>query len=136
MKTSRTWVSASVLVEQRVHEEVDVALAVTEFDVGETVVLFGQREHGLGEEGDGLDVDGQFAGAGSEQIAGDSDVVAEVEQFIEFEGLVADCVFANVDLQAHAVLLELRESRLALGADRHDASGDYDVDALASALRS
>ncbi len=35
-----------------VHEEVDVALAVAEFGVLEAVVLVGQGEHGLGEEGD------------------------------------------------------------------------------------
>jgi len=75
-------------------------------------------------------VNGELAGAGTEEVAGDSDVVAEVEEFIELEGLVADSVFANVDLEADAVLLELRESRLALGADSHDASGDGDVDAL------
>ena len=117
-------------VEQRVHEEVDVALAVAEFDVGEAVELLGQREHGLGEEGDGLDVNGELAGAGAEEIAGDADVVAEVEELVEFEGLVADGVFADVDLEALAVLLELREAGLALGADGHDASGDGDVDAL------
>jgi len=35
-----------------VHEEVDVALAVAEFGVFEAVVLVGEGEHGLGEEGD------------------------------------------------------------------------------------
>ncbi len=36
-----------------VHEEVDVALAVAELGVLEAVVLVGQGEHGLGEEGEG-----------------------------------------------------------------------------------
>ena len=62
-----------------VGEEIDVALAVAEFDVGEAVVLLRQGEHGLGKEGQRLDVDGEFAGAGAEEIAGDADVVAHVE---------------------------------------------------------
>ena len=93
------------------------------------MILLRQGEHGLGEEGDGLDVHGELAGARAEEIAGDSDVVAEVEKLVELEGLVADGVFADVDLQPLAVLLELRESRLALRADGHDASGDGDIGA-------
>jgi hypothetical protein len=31
-------------------------------------------------------------------VAGDADVVAEVEQLVELEGLLADVVFADVDL--------------------------------------
>ena len=35
-----------------VHEEVDVALAVAELSVGEAMVLVGQGEEGLAEEGE------------------------------------------------------------------------------------
>ena len=35
-----------------VGEEVDVALAVAQFDVGQAVEFLGQGEHGLGEEGE------------------------------------------------------------------------------------
>jgi hypothetical protein len=52
-----------------VGEEVDVALAVAELDVGEAVVLVRQGEHGLGEEGEAFDVDGELAGAGAEEVA-------------------------------------------------------------------
>ncbi len=83
-----------------VGEEVDVALAVANLDVGEAVELLGQCEHGLGEECELLDVDGQLAGAGAEEIAGDADVVAEVEQLVERKALLADGVEAHVNLQA------------------------------------
>ena len=66
-------------------EEVHVALAVAEFDVGEAVIFLRQGEHGLGEEGERLDVDGELAGAGAEEVAGDADVVAHVEQLVERE---------------------------------------------------
>ncbi len=117
-----------------VHEEVDVALAVAELGVFQAVVLVGQGEHGLGEEGeggavvDGGDVDGELAGAGAEEEAADADVVAEVEEFVEGEGVVADVVLADVDLEALAALLELGEAGFALDADGHDAAGDGDAD--------
>ena len=92
--------------------------------------FFRQGEHGLGEEGEALDVDGELAGAGAEEVAGDADVVAEVEQLVEREALLADGVEADVDLQALAVLLQGGKAGLALGADGHDAAGDGDGDAV------
>ena len=61
-----------------------------------------------------FDVDAEFAGAGAEEIAGDADVVAEVEQLVEREALFADGVEADVDLQPLAALLEVREAGFAL----------------------
>ena len=66
--------------------------------------------------------------SGAEEMAADADVVAEVEKFVEGEGVFAGVVFADVDLEALAALLELRESGLALDPDGHDAAGDRDVD--------
>ena len=110
-----------------IHHQVDIALAVAQFDVGEPVPLLGQGQQVFAEEGDLLDVDAEFAGAGAEQISADADVVAEVEQFVELESLVADGIFLDVDLQPLAALLEVGESGLAHEADRHDASGDADI---------
>ena len=118
------------LVEQRVHEEINVALAVAKFDIGEAVVLLRQSKHGLGEEGNGLDVHRQLACASAEEIAGHSDVIAEVEEFVQLEGLITHGVLAYVNLQTRAVLLELRESCLALGTDGHDPASYGDADAL------
>ena len=58
-------------------------------------------------------MDGEFAGAGAKQISADADVVAEVEEFVEFESLFADRVFLDVDLQFLAALLQVREPGLA-----------------------
>ena len=71
-------------------------------------------------------MDGELAGAGAEEVAGDPDVVAQVEQLVECESLVADGIEANVDLQPLAALLERGKAGLALGADGHDAAGDRD----------
>ena len=87
-------------------------------------------------EVDGGYVDGELAGAGAEEVAADADVVAEVEELVEGEDVFADVVFADVDLEALAVLLELREAGFALDADGHDAAGDGDLEVQrARALR-
>ena len=85
-----------------------------------------------GQVGHGGGVEGELAGAGAHEEAADADVVAEVEELVEVEEVFADVVFADVDLEALAVLLELREAGFALDADGHDAAGDggFDVHAL------
>jgi len=90
-------------------------------------------------------VDGELAGAGAHEVAGDAYVVAEVEEFVEGEGGLADVVFADVNLEPntwpqvrglsfeeHIALLELREAGFALDADGHDAAGDGDFDLVAA----
>jgi hypothetical protein len=63
-------------------------------------------------------------------MAADADVVAEIEKLVEGEGVFADVVLSDVDLEALAALLELRESGLALDADGHDAACDRDLDGM------
>ncbi len=88
--------------------------------------LFRQGQHGLGQEGEPLDVDGQLAGARAEEIARSADVVAQVEQLVERKALLAHRVQPHVDLQPLAALLEGGEAGLALGADSHDPPGHGD----------
>ena len=75
-----------------------------------------------------LDVNGKLAGTSAEEMATNADVVAEVEKFVECECVFANIVFADVDLEALAALLELRKTGFTLDANGHDASGDGDVD--------
>ncbi len=72
------------------------------------------------------DMDGELAGAGAEDVAGDADVVSQIEQLVELKALLAYGIEANVDLQPLAALLQLGKTGLALGADGHDAPGDRD----------
>ena len=51
-------------------------------------------------------------------------MVAQVEELVEREALLADGVQADIDLQALAALLQGGEAGLALGANGHDAPGD------------
>ena len=108
-------------------------MAVAEFYVFEAVVFVRQGEHGLGEKADGgLAVEregfqGEFAGAGAHEDTANADVVAEVEEFVEGEGVFADVVFADVDLEAFAALLKVGEAGFALEAMAHEAASDGDL---------
>jgi len=108
-------------------------LAIAKLGVFEAVVFVRQRQHGLGEEGQGAqvvitsDVDRELAGTGAEEMAADAYVVAEVEKLVEGEGIFADVVLADVNLEALSTLLKLRKAGFALDANGHDASGDADV---------
>ncbi len=73
-------------------------MAVAKLNVGQAVILLRQGEHRLGQEGNLLDMDSQFSGAGAEDVTGDSDVVAQVKQLVELKALFAYGIEANVDL--------------------------------------
>jgi hypothetical protein len=94
------------------------------------VKLLGHREKVLGEETEVLDVDAEFAGAGTEEISFDADVVADVEELVEFPELIADGILLDVDLKLLAALLKMSETRFAHQADGDEASGNGDGSAL------
>src|SRR5262244_1623554 len=71
----------------------------------------------------------KLTGLGAEQISTDADVVAEVEQFVEFKALVADGVFFDVDLELLAVLLEMGKSCFAHQSNGHNATRNANVHA-------
>ena len=100
-------------------DQVEIALPVARLHVLQAVPLLGHGEQRLGEELELLDVHAQLAGARAEQVAFHADDVADIEQLEELEIALADRVLLDVDLQALAVLLQVRESRLAHVAQRH-----------------
>jgi hypothetical protein len=104
-------------------------LTIAKLDVLESVPLLGQGEQVLGEEGDLLDVNGEFVGAGAEQISANADVVAEIEQLEKLESLVAHGILLYVNLKLLAHLLHMHEAGLAHKAHGHDASCDAYVHA-------
>ena len=105
-----------------VHEEVDVALAVAELDVSRPWYLSGRASMALARKvmgachraGDRRG-SGELAGAGAQEVAANADVVAEVEQLVEREGVFADVVLADVDLEALAAAAGAGRSRLCPG---------------------
>ena len=124
----------------RVDDEVDVALAVAQLGVAEGVVDHavlllddGQGAQALAEDGEALHMDGGLAHLGDEDVAGDADDVADVEQAFEdgvVEGLVvagAYLVALDVELYAAGVVLQLDEAGGAHDAAAHDAAGEADI---------
>src|SRR5579864_4372117 len=111
-----------------IHKQIDITLAIAQFDVGQAMPFFGQGKKIFRKESDVLDVDRQLAGPGAKQISADTDVVAQVEQLIELESLFAHGIFLYVNLQALAILLQVGKSRFAHQADGHDSSRYANVD--------
>ena len=125
------------LLDLRIDDQVEVALAVADLRVGEGVerpaVLLldhGQRADRLRQHGEAAAVHRQLARVGTEGESLDAHEVADVEQFLE-HGVVerrialgADVVAADVDLDAARVVLQFEERGAAHDAARHDAARD------------
>ena len=110
-----------------VGDEVNVALAVACFLVGEAVVFFRQGAQGFGEQFNVVGVDGEFAGLGAEQFAARADDVADVPGFEVGVAAFRQFVAAEIELDARAAaVLNGGEARLAHDALAHHAPGDGD----------
>ena len=64
-------------------------------------------------------MDGELARAGAEEVPFDPNQVAQVEQLVKLEVALPDRVQAHVDLQPRAAARQVRESGLAVRANRH-----------------
>ncbi len=70
----------NVVAALRIDDQVEIALAIAELDIGEAVIFFRQRPQCLGEHRDRDGVDRQFAARGAPHVALDPDQIADVEQ--------------------------------------------------------
>jgi len=107
-----------------VDDHIEIALAVAGLHVGEAVPLLRQDLQRLGQQAQGIGAQGKLAGLGAEGDAGDANDIAEVELAKESEGLFADIVPSDIDLQATLAVLNLDKSGLAEIAPGHDPAGD------------
>lgn len=115
-------------------DEVEVAVAIALIDIGEAVPLlaiffFAEREgvEGFAEGGEGLDVNGFLAGLSGEEVSGDAEVVADIEEFEGGPGVFAgfvEVVFADVDLDFVVTIGEVGEGGFAHFAESDDAAGE------------
>ena len=124
----------------RIDNEVDIALTVAHFGIGESVVHHsvdflhdGKHAQRLAEQGKFLGMDAELAGLGDEGVALDSHHVTDVEEFLPHgvvHGLVlarADFVALDVNLDAAGLVLEFSERRCAHYATAHDTPRDAHV---------
>src|SRR5882762_6543670 len=91
--------------------------------------LFRKRKQVFRQERQVVHVDTQLAGSCAEQVSADADVVAQVEQLVDFEAFLPDRVLLDVSLEALSVLLQLSKPGLAHQPNRQNPPGDADVDA-------
>ena len=107
----------------RVHDEVDVAVAVARLHVREPVELVRQRPQRLRQQPDRAHLDRELARLRAEERPLGADDVAQVPVLEVLVGLRAEGVGLHVDLDAPAHVLERGEGRLAHQALQHHPAG-------------
>ena len=122
---------AEYVADLGVHDEVNVALAITDLAVGEAVELLWQRTQRLGEDLQRGDCQGKLAAARTHDSAGCADDVAKVEKTQELPVLLVKVVDAAEKLNLAGIVLYHDKRDLALVTDGADAAG-YGIDFLAS----
>ncbi len=63
----------------RIDDQVNIALTVAGFHIGQAMEFFRQRQERLDQQSYGADMQGQFTGLGAERIAFSADDIADVE---------------------------------------------------------
>ena len=115
---------AEYVADLGVHNEVNVALAITNLAVGEAVELLWQRTQRLGEDLQRGHCQGKLAAARTHDSAGCADDVAKVEKTQELPVLLVKVVDAAEELNLAGIVLYHDKRNLALVADGADAAGD------------
>src|SRR5207244_13248181 len=89
--------------------------------------LLCQMKQNYGEKRDIFHVYRQLAVARAEQISGNANVIAEVEQLVKLESFFANCVFLHVNLEPLSLLLQMREAGFAHQANGHNPASDAHI---------
>ncbi len=85
---------------------------------------------GFAERGQAVSMEGGFARSGFEEGAGDTDMVADIEEFESFPGVRVEFfefVFAEIDLDAFFAIGEVGEGGFAHEAHADEASSEADA---------
>ena len=129
MRRERLAAHLEHLARLRIDDQIEIALAVADFDVGQAMPLLRQRQVALREELDARRPDRQLVGARAEQMPFDADDVAEIEQTEQLEIALRERVLLDVDLNARSAVGEHQKIRLAEIADAENAAARRRVDA-------
>jgi len=106
----------------RVHDQVEIALAVAQLDVGEAVIFLGQWPQCLGQHAQRGGVDGQFAARGAPDQPLDPDQVADIEHAQNGEARLGQKILVAENLNFAGRIVQIDEH--AAVAHRPDAAGD------------
>ena len=107
-----------------VDDQINIALTVALFGVGQTVVLVRQRTQGLGQQLHAFHVHIEITFAGASQRSFGGDDVAQVPGLDCFQGFCRQALAVNVDLQTTGGVLQHHEGTTV----EHDATGNLDRD--------
>ena len=111
------------LAHRGIGDQVQIALAVTRLHILQAVPLLRHGKQRLREELEPLHVNAQLARARAEEIALHADDIADIHQLEEVEIALGYRVLLHINLQAFAVLLQMREPGFTHVPQRHEASG-------------
>src|SRR6185369_294337 len=93
----------------RIHDQIDIALAVSGLDIGKAMKLFRKRQERLCKESDLCNVKGQFSGLGPERPTLCPCDITNIEILKDLESLFADDILANIKLHSSFAVLKLNE---------------------------
>ena len=110
-----------------IHDEVHIPLAEPGLRVLQPVELLRQGNEGLGQESDLVGLYGDLAALGLEHLALNAHDIADIDLFELGEGLLAQLVDADIELDASLAVLKIAEHGFAHPALGHDASSDGDL---------
>ena len=112
-----------------VHDQVNIALTITGFRIGETVEFVGERTNVLGQQTEVLNADGKLAGLGEEQCACSADDISDINHLLEeVVSFIADFSLGDEELDVIGTVFNGQEAGFAHDALEHDAAGDSDFD--------
>ena len=112
-----------------IDDQIEIALAIADFDVGQTVPLLRQRQVALGEKLDARRPDRQLVGARAKEVPFDADQIAEIEQTGQLEVALRERVLLEVHLDARSTVGEHQKIRLAEAANAQNAAARRRIDA-------
>ena len=105
-----------------VHDQIDIAAAITLFAVGKPVKLLRQRTQGLGQQGHLAHFNAQLAGSRAYQDAARPNDIAQIQARGLRVGVLAHRVAREHELEPAAAILDRGETQAAHAALRNQAS--------------
>jgi hypothetical protein len=104
----------------RVGDEIKIALAIANFNVGQTMPLFRQGVERFTQKTERLNLQGELPCLGPENLPFQSDEIADIQPFKEAELLLANDLFLKIGLYLSIPVLQLNETGLAKIPDGHN----------------
>src|SRR5262249_69187 len=102
--------------------KVDIAAAIANLDISQTVPLLGQREKTLREKCDLVRQDGELTRTRPEQRTFDANEISDIKQLVELEVALGQLIHFRVGLQLPFAIGQGHKSCLTKGPVRQDAT--------------